>query len=194
MRRRSPKIETSSQRPLPRGFGVAYSQVVMKKRTRTRNSQNGSSPKSPKESRKRAGSLADKSKNVPGPIALDETAEQREKRLARRMALTFEPFDGLPRSSLALPKIKIRDAVLHLRHISNHFPRRRTALSDKANDFLMSSVVLLELIASASDDSRRKLYERLFRDMQRTNRSSSQTKTTGCLQAKSSTGSRKADG
>ena len=47
--------------------------------------------------------------------------------------------------------------------------RGRLTLPDKANDFLMSSVVLLELIASASDDSRRKLYERLFRDYGRDN-------------------------
>jgi len=36
--------------------------------------------------------------------------------------------------------------------------------TDKASNFVMSSVVLLELMASASDDSRRKVIERLFRD------------------------------
>jgi hypothetical protein len=36
--------------------------------------------------------------------------------------------------------------------------------TDKASNFVMSSVVLLELMASASDDSSRKLIERLFRD------------------------------
>jgi hypothetical protein len=64
----------------------------MKEKTDTRNSQNGSSPKSRKGSLKRAGSLAGKSKNVPRPIALDETEEEREKRLARRMALTLRAF------------------------------------------------------------------------------------------------------
>jgi hypothetical protein len=47
--------------------------------------------------------------------------------------------------------------------------RGHITLPDKGNDFLMSSVVLLELIASANDDSRRKLYERLFRDYGRDN-------------------------
>jgi predicted nucleic acid-binding protein len=36
--------------------------------------------------------------------------------------------------------------------------------TDKASNFVMSSVVLLELMASANDDSRRKPLERLFRD------------------------------
>jgi len=41
--------------------------------------------------------------------------------------------------------------------------RKRIDWSDKPSDFLLSSVVLMELTASASDDSQRKLYEHLFR-------------------------------
>ena len=76
---------------LPRRLLVAYSQLVMKKKTTSRSSKNGSSSKRPK-GLNRARSSAGKSKNVPGPIALDETEEQREKRLARRMALTLRAF------------------------------------------------------------------------------------------------------
>ena len=47
--------------------------------------------------------------------------------------------------------------------------RGRVTLPDEANDFLMSSVVLLELMASASDNSRRKHYESLFRDSAKDN-------------------------
>lgn len=36
-------------------------------------------------------------------------------------------------------------------------------------DFLWSSVVLMELTASATDDSQRKIYERLFRKYQQDN-------------------------
>jgi hypothetical protein len=64
----------------------------MKKKTRSRNSQNGGSSKSPKGSLKRARSLVGKSKNTPGPIALDETEEERDKRLAKRWALTLRAF------------------------------------------------------------------------------------------------------
>jgi hypothetical protein len=62
----------------------------MKKRSR--NSQNGSSSKSPKGTRKRAKLLADKSIKAQRPIDLDETEEEREKRLAKRMALTLRAF------------------------------------------------------------------------------------------------------
>jgi len=37
------------------------------------------------------------------------------------------------------------------------------------SDFLMSAVLLMELTASAKDDSQRKLYERLFRQYQQDN-------------------------
>ena len=44
--------------------------------------------------------------------------------------------------------------------------RRRIDLRAKPSDFLLSSVVLMELTASATDDSQRKLYEYLFRKHQ----------------------------
>jgi hypothetical protein len=64
----------------------------MKKKTRSRNSQNGGSSKSPKRNLKRARSSADKFIDTPHPIALDETEEEREKRLAKRRALTLRAF------------------------------------------------------------------------------------------------------
>src|ERR1041385_4704750 len=77
---------------LPRRYSVAYSQAVMTKRERSRNSQNGKSPKSLKGSNKRAGSLVDRSIEWESPIALDETEEEREKRLAKRWDLTLRAF------------------------------------------------------------------------------------------------------
>lgn len=41
--------------------------------------------------------------------------------------------------------------------------RRPTLLPRKPSNFLWSAVVLMELTASAKDDSQRKIYERLFR-------------------------------
>ena len=41
--------------------------------------------------------------------------------------------------------------------------RRLAELPGRSGSFLMSGVVLMELTASASDDSQRKLYERMFR-------------------------------
>ena len=41
--------------------------------------------------------------------------------------------------------------------------------SDLPRDFFWSSVVLMELTASAKDDSQRKIYERLFRKYQQDN-------------------------
>ena len=46
---------------------------------------------------------------------------------------------------------------------------KRVTLPDNSNNFLISSVVLLELMASASDDSRRRFYERVYTDYQRDN-------------------------
>jgi len=40
---------------------------------------------------------------------------------------------------------------------------RKPNLQENPNSFLWSAVVLMELIASARDDSQRKVYERLFR-------------------------------
>jgi predicted nucleic acid-binding protein len=47
--------------------------------------------------------------------------------------------------------------------------RRLTDLPGSSGSFLMSAVVLMELTASARDDSQRKLYERLFRQYQNDN-------------------------
>lgn len=47
--------------------------------------------------------------------------------------------------------------------------RKITDLPGLPTNFLMSSVVLMELTASASDNSRRKHYERLFRQYQQDN-------------------------
>ena len=44
--------------------------------------------------------------------------------------------------------------------------RRPIDLSPKAGGLVLSSVVLMELTASAIDDSRRKMYEHLFREHQ----------------------------
>jgi predicted nucleic acid-binding protein len=41
--------------------------------------------------------------------------------------------------------------------------RRLAELPGKSGSFLMSGIVLMELTASARDDSQRKMYERLFR-------------------------------
>lgn len=46
---------------------------------------------------------------------------------------------------------------------------KRVTLPDNSSNFLISSVVLLELMASASDDSRRRFYERVYTDYQRDN-------------------------
>jgi hypothetical protein len=81
---------------LPRRYSVSYSQAVMTKRERSRNSQNGKPPKSQKGGNKRAGSLMDRSIKWESPIALDETEEEREKRLAKRWAPShYEPFRWL---------------------------------------------------------------------------------------------------
>jgi predicted nucleic acid-binding protein len=47
--------------------------------------------------------------------------------------------------------------------------RKVTDLPGLPGSFLMSSIVLMELTASAKDDSQRKLYERLFRQYQQDN-------------------------
>ena len=47
--------------------------------------------------------------------------------------------------------------------------RRISDLPGKSGSFLMSAVVLMELAASARDDSQRKVYERLFRQYQADN-------------------------
>src|SRR6185436_18874654 len=47
--------------------------------------------------------------------------------------------------------------------------RKVTDLPGLPGSFLMSAVVLMELTASARDDSQRKLYERLFRHYQQDN-------------------------
>lgn len=47
--------------------------------------------------------------------------------------------------------------------------RRVTDLPGLPGDFLMSAVVLMELTASAKDDSQRKLYEKVFRHYQQDN-------------------------
>jgi predicted nucleic acid-binding protein len=46
---------------------------------------------------------------------------------------------------------------------------RKPNLLEKARNFLWSSVVLMELTASARDDSQRKVYERLFRQYREDN-------------------------
>jgi len=46
---------------------------------------------------------------------------------------------------------------------------KRATSPDNSSNFLISSVVLLELMASASDDSRRRFYERVYTDYQRDN-------------------------
>src|ERR1043166_9773361 len=46
---------------------------------------------------------------------------------------------------------------------------KRATLPDNSSNFLISSVVLLELMASASDDSRRRFYECVYTDYQRDN-------------------------
>jgi predicted nucleic acid-binding protein len=47
--------------------------------------------------------------------------------------------------------------------------RSVTTLPGRSGNFLMSAVVLMELTASARDDSQRKLYERMFRVYQEDN-------------------------
>jgi predicted nucleic acid-binding protein len=47
--------------------------------------------------------------------------------------------------------------------------RRPTLLPDKASNFLWSAVVLMELTASAKDDSQRKVYQQLFRQYSQDN-------------------------
>jgi predicted nucleic acid-binding protein len=47
--------------------------------------------------------------------------------------------------------------------------RKVKDLPGRPTNFLMSAVVLMELTASARDDSQRKLYERLFRQYQQDN-------------------------
>jgi predicted nucleic acid-binding protein len=47
--------------------------------------------------------------------------------------------------------------------------RKMAELPGRTGSFLMSGVVLLELTASASDDSERKIYERMFRDYRKDN-------------------------
>ena len=47
--------------------------------------------------------------------------------------------------------------------------RKVTDLPGLPGSFLMSAVVLMELTASAKDDSQRKVYERLFRNYQQDN-------------------------
>jgi predicted nucleic acid-binding protein len=46
---------------------------------------------------------------------------------------------------------------------------RKLVVLPGERNFFMSAVVLMELTANASDDSRRKIYERLFRDYGRDN-------------------------
>jgi hypothetical protein len=46
---------------------------------------------------------------------------------------------------------------------------RKPNLQENATSFLWSAVVLMELAASARDDSQRKVYERLFRQYQADN-------------------------
>lgn len=46
---------------------------------------------------------------------------------------------------------------------------RKPSLQENPTSFLWSSVVLMELTASARDDSQRKIYERLFREYQEDN-------------------------
>src|SRR5713101_10161988 len=46
---------------------------------------------------------------------------------------------------------------------------RKPNLQENPSSFLWSSVVLMELMTSARDDSQRKLYERLFRQYQQDN-------------------------
>ena len=45
--------------------------------------------------------------------------------------------------------------------------RKLSNLDEMPQDFLMSAVVLMELTAAAEDESRRKFYERAFRDYQK---------------------------
>lgn len=47
--------------------------------------------------------------------------------------------------------------------------RRLEELPGRTGSFLLSGVVLLELTASARDDSQRKMYERMFRDYRKDN-------------------------
>lgn len=47
--------------------------------------------------------------------------------------------------------------------------RKQASLLGRSGSFLMSAVVLMELTASARDDSQRKLYEQLFRQYQKDN-------------------------
>ena len=47
--------------------------------------------------------------------------------------------------------------------------RKQTDLPGRSDNFLLSAVVLMELTASARDDSQRKVYERLFREYKQDN-------------------------
>ena len=59
--------------------------------------------------------------------------------------------------------------------------RRVTQFERLPGTFLMSAIVLLELTASASDGSQRKLYEKLFDAYRREKRLIVPNVTTGCL-------------
>ena len=62
------------------------------------------------------------------------------------------------------------------------FPMREFALPKMANDFRLSSVVLMELVAS--DVSQRKAYEQLFQTYREDNSLIVPNEDDGCLQAR----------
>lgn len=66
--------------------------------------------------------------------------------------------------------------------------RRLAELPGKSGSFLMSGVVLMELTASARDDSQRILYERMFRAYRADNSLIIPTKTIGFKHLKFSIG------